>query len=416
MHPVSPVQIPLPSVGSQQLLSDLNLSGGHDGRSSEMADTAREMMLVGMLQTEADELNTLPNLAREQQQSAANHPDIQEPKFRGEQLLVELEHAWHRQRAMPRHQQRSGPHTVVDASLETTLSPHLGVPRAPLQDPTNSSNEETTRSPESLQANQEANAGETKLPQESSNSLAIGATRTRGRSWSRQDRLRHLKHVRREVPQKLAERLRARSRPSAPGMQGSRPQQVAIRSPRDPLGPSREHSRQAEEESVPVLGGTLGSNTQENSATAAPPAGPIAAGKEIEGVTSAELTELLQWRNRQALARRLATERLLNQNDDEDPPPDPTEQRLLSRASEGAAGPVEAALDFGHGLSLGAEEKKEMHRRVQAELAKIPKVPHFNPTAEGLLFLETFNRPDVFSSWLVSTRRTHPGRYSLPLA
>lgn len=71
------------------------------------------------------------------------------------------------------------------------------------------------------------------------------------------------------------------------------------------------------------------------------------------------------------------------------------------------------ALDFGHNLLLTANERQELDRKVEDELSKIPRVTHFIPKAQGLLFVETFEMADVFSSWIVSNNRNHPGRQGL---
>lgn len=101
-----------------------------------------------------------------------------------------------------------------------------------------------------------------------------------------------------------------------------------------------------------------------------------------------------------------------NQSADEDPPPDPVTKRLLARMS--AAVTVEQrSIDFGHGLLLSPEEKEYMDRFVFAELSKIPIMPYIAPVVEGLLFAETFDREDVFDTWIVSKSSTHSGNHNI---
>ncbi|CDJ53923.1 calnexin, putative [Eimeria brunetti] len=127
-------------------------------------------------------------------------------------------------------------------------------------------------------------------------------------------------------------------------------------------------------------------------------------------VVPEERSAQLQWEKRQELARQIAAWRLINRDTDDDPPPDPTEERLLERLSASVVAD-EPPIDFGHDLHLSAQERDHMDSRVKEELAKIPRVSQASPSLEGLLFAETFDRPDVFGSWVVSGSYTHPGHW-----
>lgn len=127
-----------------------------------------------------------------------------------------------------------------------------------------------------------------------------------------------------------------------------------------------------------------------------------------EGMDPEERNALLRWQRRQEFARWIAAERLAKADADEDPPPDPAEERLLDRLSA-AVVEEEPPIDFGHDLHLSVEEREYMDSRVKEELAKIPRVSQASPSLEGLLFAEMFDKPDVFSSWVISRSYTHQG-------
>lgn len=114
----------------------------------------------------------------------------------------------------------------------------------------------------------------------------------------------------------------------------------------------------------------------------------------------------------QSDANNLAVNPSRNQSADEDPPPDPVTKRLLARMSA-AVTVEERPIDFGHDLLLSPEEKEYMDRFVFVELSKIPVMPYTAPAVEGLLFAETFDREDVFDTWIVSRSSTHSGNHNV---
>ncbi|CDJ34400.1 calnexin, putative [Eimeria mitis] len=129
-----------------------------------------------------------------------------------------------------------------------------------------------------------------------------------------------------------------------------------------------------------------------------------------DGMVPEEHSALLQWKKRRDLARWIAAEKLIDADADEDPPPDPAEERLLDRLSASVVS-EDPPIDFGHDLQLSVQEREYMDSRVKEALKKIPRVSHASPSLEGLLFAETFDRPDVFGSWVISSSYTHPGRW-----
>ncbi|CDI85220.1 calnexin, putative [Eimeria praecox] len=129
-----------------------------------------------------------------------------------------------------------------------------------------------------------------------------------------------------------------------------------------------------------------------------------------DSVVPEERSALLQWKKRQQIARWIAAGRFRNADADEDPPPDPAEERLLDRLSAPVVA-EEPPIDFGYDLHLSVQEREYMDSRVKEELAKIQRASQDSPSLEGLLFAETFDSPDVFDSWVMSASYTHPGRW-----
>lgn len=93
---------------------------------------------------------------------------------------------------------------------------------------------------------------------------------------------------------------------------------------------------------------------------------------------------------------------------------DETNIRVKGAPNEEPAKKVEL-VDFGHGLSLTAEEIAQMNSLVDEQQRKrfqpvpLPVLPEsllFN----SRVFLETFQGEDVLQEWIYSTRRTHSGR------
>ncbi|KAL8269963.1 hypothetical protein Esti_006121 [Eimeria stiedai] len=133
-----------------------------------------------------------------------------------------------------------------------------------------------------------------------------------------------------------------------------------------------------------------------------------------ERVAQPKLQELLKrqrWQRGRRLCKQLWIEGHVSQGGSEDLPTRVGRKRVSNSEFEWAGDAAEASVDFGHNLILSSEEKVEFRCRVEEELRKIVKVSHFAPSKSNLLFAETFERADVFDTWIASNSRTHPGQW-----